>query len=310
MKIVMYHYVRRPDASLPFFKFLHADDFARQLDFFQSTSTILSPTDIFNALKGASVPEGFVLTFDDGLKDHFEYVLPELQSRGLQAFFFVSTGWYKHRRMLNVHRIHLLLGKLGGSKMLDLLKEAVRPEMISKERKESYSGLLYPNQQNDEATLAVKQLLNFYIKDENQSSVLDELMKASAIDEQEAGENFYLGKQDIITMQQAGMCIGSHTENHSVLSKLSYAEQENEIELAADFLEHELTMARPTTFCYPYGYAGTFNESSENILLQKNYDCAFMVDARDAVPADFNGKRFALPRYDCNMFPHGQIWKP
>src|SRR5690348_13268497 len=130
--------------------------------------------------------------------------------------------------------------------------------MISAERQASFSSFIYPNQQNDEATLAVKQLLNFFIKDEYQNGVLDELVKLSNTDEKSAGENLYVSRQDIIAMRDAGMCIGSHTENHPVLSKLSYEEQEQEISLAADFFEQELLIGRPTTFCYPYGYAGTF----------------------------------------------------
>ena len=34
MKVVMYHYVREAAERLPYFRYLHIDDFAQQLDWF------------------------------------------------------------------------------------------------------------------------------------------------------------------------------------------------------------------------------------------------------------------------------------
>lgn len=309
MKIVMYHYVRPQDADLPHFNFLHVDDFARQLDFFQSSSNILSPAALFEALQTGILPEGYLLTFDDGLKDHYEFVLPELIKRGLKGFFFVSTGWYKYQRMLQVHRIHLLLGKFGGDLILEHLKAIIQPAMISHEQQENYSRFNYPNQQNDEATLAVKQLLNFYIESEHQSGVLDELMKRTGLDEAEEGARFYLGKADILAMQSAGMIIGSHTENHPVLSKLSYTEQKKEILQGVEYFENGLGLAKPTSFCYPYGYAGTYNADSIQTLQSNGFTNAFVVDAREVTTDDLLNHPLTLPRFDCNMFPHGKVWR-
>jgi hypothetical protein len=67
MKVVMYHYVREPKDSLAHFNFLHIDDFRRQLDYFQEQSVILSPTALFEGLRTGEVPQGFLLSVDDGL---------------------------------------------------------------------------------------------------------------------------------------------------------------------------------------------------------------------------------------------------
>jgi hypothetical protein len=236
-------------------------------------------------------------------------VLTELVKRGVSAFFFVSTGWYKHQKMLSVHRIHLLLGRYGGVKILSLLQTILTKDMISEEQQQHFENNTYPNQQNDEATLSVKRLLNFFIKNEYVPIVLDSLFERLGIDENKEGNDFYLSKAEIKEMHEAGMIIGSHTENHPVLSKLSFEEQAKEIQLAADYFTTDLHINRPNSFCYPYGYAGTYNDDSKRALTSNGFDCAFVVDARDVAAADLIDNPLTLPRYDCNMFPHGQVWK-
>ena len=72
---------------------------------------------ILSRLKHLS-QNGVVLTFDDGLKDHYNFVYPELKRRGLWGIFYIPTGQYKNKKILDVHRIHLLKGKLGSTKVL------------------------------------------------------------------------------------------------------------------------------------------------------------------------------------------------
>jgi hypothetical protein len=49
-----------------------------------------------------------VLTFDDGLRDHFENVAPVLSEVGVKGLFFVNTGPWEDGRLLSVHMAHLL----------------------------------------------------------------------------------------------------------------------------------------------------------------------------------------------------------
>src|SRR5438045_7573863 len=104
MKAIMYHYVRNEDVSYPFFKFLHVDDFKEQLDYFSSTTTILHPNVLRQGIASGKKTEGVILTFDDGLKDHYKHVMPELVKRGLSAIFYIPTGIYHTKKILAVHR--------------------------------------------------------------------------------------------------------------------------------------------------------------------------------------------------------------
>jgi hypothetical protein len=57
-------------------------------------------------------------------------------------------------------------------------------------------------------------------------------------------------------------------------------------------------------FCYPYGGRETFDDQTESLLADHGIKAAFAVDPRPVSPSDFD-RRFALPCFDCNMFPFG-----
>src|SRR5688500_8938666 len=102
MKAIMYHYVRPDHPDLPYFRHLHVDDFRKQLDHFQRDFHVLSLEELSHALSsGRPVPNGIVLTFDDGFKDHYRFVLPELAKRDIPGIFYVSTYPYLSGRLLD-----------------------------------------------------------------------------------------------------------------------------------------------------------------------------------------------------------------
>lgn len=87
--VVYYHHVH---PSLRHYTSLTPGDFARSLDVLQQALASCDPRALWNG--GAPVlPEApsFLLTFDDGYLDTWEYALPEMEARGLRAMFFVTT---------------------------------------------------------------------------------------------------------------------------------------------------------------------------------------------------------------------------
>ena len=82
----------------------------------------------------AQAPDGVLLTFDDGLRDHRDFVLPVLRERGLFGVFYVASGPAITGRILDVHKVHLVLGRMGGRAVLTWL-EANTPELLSRARR-------------------------------------------------------------------------------------------------------------------------------------------------------------------------------
>jgi peptidoglycan/xylan/chitin deacetylase (PgdA/CDA1 family) len=304
MKAVMYHYVRPAPEQLPCFRYLHVDDFTRQLDWFAHHDRILSREEFDAALETGEPRDGIVLTFDDGLADHYSYVLPQLVERGLFGIFYVCTAPLERRKLLDVHRTHLLLGRLGGQAALQRLSECLDPAMLSDAHVKDFREATYCTQDNDRATTSFKRILNYLIAYEHRERVLDQLF-AQEFDNEEVAEDFYLSAAQIREMDDLGMVMGSHGVNHYVFSKLSLEVQREEIRGSFDSLARVL--GKPvTTFCYPYGGRHTFTEETVSLLEQVGCLYAFSVNPRAVTSADLTEHPQALPRYDCNMFPHGR----
>jgi peptidoglycan/xylan/chitin deacetylase (PgdA/CDA1 family) len=305
MKAIMYHYVRPAPEGLPYFRYLHVDDFVRQLDWFARESRFVTRQEFDDARLSGAAPEGVLLTFDDGLADHYRYVFPLLAERGLFAFFYVCTSPLQTRKLLDVHRIHLLLGRLGGQEALRRLLAHLDAEMLSDSHVEAFRKTTYGNQQNDGATTHFKRTLNYLISYDYREQVLDRMFQESFGYEHEFAKDFYLNPNQIREMDAAGMVIGSHGANHYVFSKIPAAKQRHEIIMSFDHLSE--VIGRPvTTFCYPYGGHHTF--TPETVAILKEAGCEFSFDVN---PADITGLELrcspqALPRYDCNMFPYGR----
>ena len=150
-----------------------------------------------------------------------------------------------------------------------------------------------------------KKILNYYISYEAREKVLQSLVKDLLLDEEKIVNDFYLSLDEIKTMQTAGMIIGSHSADHPVMSKLSFQEQEIQIENSFSFLEKTTNGLAYKTFCYPYG--GFHSFTVETILQQNDCLFSFNVESRDIISDDLLHRKQALPRYDCNMFAHGKV---
>jgi peptidoglycan/xylan/chitin deacetylase (PgdA/CDA1 family) len=305
MKAIMYHYVRPPPEQLAYFRYLHVEDFARQLDYFAERYGFVTREQFQRARETGQVPNGVILTFDDGLADHYEYVLPLLRERALFGFFYVCTAPYESGKLLDVHRIHLILGRLGGRAALRRLSEHLTDEMFDHSHVREFREATYSNQDNDRATTLFKRTLNYLISYQYRERVLNQLFDEEFGTQEEVTRRFYLSADQIREMDSSGMVIGSHGVNHYVFSKLSVAEQRQEI--TTSFTQLSSILGKPLmTFCYPYGGRHTFTSDTIRLLNEAGSVFAFDVNPRDVSAEDLIRSPQALPRYDCNMFPHGR----
>lgn len=308
MKAVMYHYVRPDQPDLPFFRYLHLEDFRRQLDWIAETFGFVTRDDFETALEAREPVPGALLTFDDGIADHYVHVFPELERRGLWGVFYVPTGIYARRALLDVHRIHLLIGRHGGLKALEALKGIIDDHMLVDRDNAAFRANTYRFQDNDEATTEVKRILNYYISYEHRASVLTEVLAELNGHRGNGFDGFYLTLDQMREMAAAGMVIGSHSVSHPVFSKLDVDAQWREIDGSFGFLEETLS-APVTTFCYPYGGFHNFTDDTQRLLRQRGCRYAFNVEPRDIEARDLRDAPMALPRYDCNMLRFGRASK-
>lgn len=304
----MYHYVRESVPHLPFFRYLSFDNFKKQLDYFEKNFGLVSFEEFcrlktepkfINVLKNK-----ILLSFDDGLKEHFSLVFPELLKRKALGIFFMPTAVLEEEKALSVHKIHYLLGHGGGGgKLLDLALELIEPSMCEGENAylfEDYYDLL----DDEESVKNFKLLLNYNLKEEFKEEVLSALIKKCGLSEAQIYENYYLNREELKIMSENQMLIGSHAHSHINFLNLNAKEEAKEVQKSFEIL----SFLDPTirTFCYPYG---EFSRNSRAILQNLGVDFAFVsLDEykKDIDEEDLKKNPFTLSRYDCNAFKFGK----
>jgi peptidoglycan/xylan/chitin deacetylase (PgdA/CDA1 family) len=305
VKPVMYHYVRPAAASLPYFPYLSLAGFERQLDDFASGYGFVGRDDFVRWTKGGQAPDGVLLTFDDGLRDHAEFVLPALQERGLFGLFYVSSGPSMTGRILDVHKVHLALGRLGAPAALAWLKSNA-PDCLRAEEASGSAVSPYAHQSSDETTKFLKQLFNWRLGVDDRAGVLDGLLDHAFAGAPPRWQDFYLDERGLRDLSDAGMGVGPHSHTHAVSILLSPERQREEIRLSSDFVERN-GGSREWGYCYPFGSRSAFSQETERAVAEAGCPFAFAFEARDIATPLADAERFALPRHNCNAFPHGAV---
>ena len=309
MKSIMYHYVRPFSLEYSNLNNLHINDFIKQLDFFEKEFGFVSKEDFVNCFKTGKPVKGVVLTFDDGLSCHYDYVFKELKKRNLWGIFYIPIQPYTQGTLLDVHRSHLLLAKYKSSIVFSFLKSIIDDSLFDKSKIDEFKEFTYKTQENDQYTLLVKRILNYFIDYKHREEILNKLMNHFIADESEIFKSFYLKPSQIKEMHDDGMIIGSHTVNHPVMSRLNENRQELQIINSFNYLEKIVKKLHHKTFCYPYGGFHSFTSKTEEILAREGCLYSFNVEQRDIEKLDLISRPQALPRYDCNQFKHGQVRK-
>ena len=116
MKSIMYHYIRNYNKEFPYHNYLEKKIYKKQIKNFSKLGIASNKEEIY------SYNKKYVLTFDDGFKDHL-WVAEELKKNYCIGLFFISSLPYKNNELLDVHKTHLIIGKVGGALALNELKK-------------------------------------------------------------------------------------------------------------------------------------------------------------------------------------------
>ena len=307
MKAVMYHYVRSFNENFPNFRYLNIENFKKQLDYFENKFGFVSLDEWEKFVTDGFLPDikgKVILTFDDSLSCHYSNVFRELKKRNLWGIFYIATDPYTKGTMLSVHKVHSLCGKFSGTKLNNLMASIIEDDMLHSDIKKDLKKNTYIKQKNNDGINNFKRTINYYLKNEHKSYVLNEI--ASFLDFKYNLEDFYISEINLTAMSNSNMFIGSQTQSHPVMSNLSYSDQKIEIEGSIEYLESKNFM-KVRTYCHPFGGFYSFNDHTINILNANNFVYSFSTESRDIVNLDFQKNLVqSLPRYDCNEFFYGK----
>ena len=257
---------------------LFTDEFDAQMAYVARHFNALAEEELKAVLQGSRPVRDYslVVTFDDGYENNFTHALPILQRHGLRAVFFVTTNLIGND--LAAFWFDRLDQVLGTAPFVDIQRTLldVDPslDVESKHRLRAQFKRLSHERQSELLAVLEKQ---FDVP--NCAVVNPDLYRAMNWDQ-------------VRELSRHGMTIGSHTENHQILSAVDPEQAYREVLRSRERIEAE-TGCECWCFGYPNGQWKDFRESDQLALRQAGYQCAFT-----QVPGTLSSSspRFTLPR--------------
>jgi len=294
-----YHYVRHNDDSDPFKRLLGTseNEFYEHLKMLSHHYEFISLDDVYNFLytdkwtqKGKP---GLLLTFDDGLSDHFNAakILSEFNIKGV---FFIPTCILKERQPANPTIIHYCIAKYGIVKFLEVYdKILIEKNIVEKTYKIRY------NKEIDsiwDVIAKIKSIFKYRFSYQHTRSILLLIYQRLLLKEYpNVIDMMHLSEEQIKKMNIMGHNFGTHTHTHISLpaKKLTKEQQELELIEAKQILE-KVTKEPIISFSHPYGETKDCLIPSQLVDLLKIYKLIFTVEQKNNV---INTSPYSIGRY-------------
>ena len=279
LTVMMYHYIRNPgdtaeaDSGIPG---MSVGAFEAQLDELSRQHTFVTWPEACRAIQeNKPLPNSAcLLTFDDGVRDHYINVFKILRDRNLSGLFFVLDRSEEDGLVL-AHKIHFLLARLGLPELRKMVWEKLTPAQREKFTQAENKYLhKYPGDSLDSQINLLKAVLQRDLSGDV-NPLLSDLFVMHVGPEKETARNYYLNLEQIHEMRSCGMHFGGHSHNHPWFDWIDAETRAAEIKASAEWLQQ--FEPHPWAFAYPYG--GPSDDSPE-ILHKHGFIAAFTTKAR------------------------------
>jgi len=275
LSILIYHRVlAAPD---PILDVIDAATFERHVALLASEFNVLPLGEACARLARGGLPaRAACITFDDGYADNERVALPILKRFGVQATFFVSTGFSDGGIMFNDRVIEAVRCAPAGTYDLSRIGLGSHSLHDSASRRAAIDALL--------AQIKYRPI-------GERSALVEQLVVAMRTT---SPKDLMMRPAQIKRLYDEGMEIGGHTVNHPILAVLDAQEARAEIVDGKHRLE-EITGAPVTLFAYPNGKPGQ-DYGPRDVELVKKAGFAAAVSTRTGV-AGRGSDVFQLPRF-------------
>lgn len=274
LTVMMYHYIRDPgdeaEAGSGILG-MSTKAFEAQLDDISKHYTFVTWLDVCAALKDEKpLPSSpCLLTFDDGVRDHYLNVFRILRQRDISGLFFVLARQQNDGMALG-HKLHFLLARLSP----DELRAAILAKLVAPEQKHFLSAerqyqVKYPGRSPDEKINLLKAVLQRDLSP-IVDPILSELFESQISSEYKVAQEFYLNPNQIREMSAGGMHFGGHSRTHPWFDWITAEQRAAEIKASADYLKQIET--EPWAFAFPYG---GLSGDSPQLLQQHGFIASF-----------------------------------
>lgn len=278
---VCYHYIGRRDRfPYPGINGITIEELNNQIEILSKQFTFIGVRELKKAIESRhSLPEYCAtLTFDDGLREHYEEALPVLKRHGVPFIFFASSMPYSEKKALTVHKIHYLRSIVEPDLFLQQVIEtasslcglALDWEQVRYEIPPNY----YPY--DDDKARIQKYLLNFHLPGSCRDRIIEHLF-AKHCDESSFCRDFYMNVDQLKEVHHRYDALGLHCHSHVPLAALDDVAAEFEIMHCKEVLE-ELVGGQLSCVSYPYGYAQAVSLREERIAGKAGLSFGFTME--------------------------------
>lgn len=266
-KIVIfnYHRIKSLNTRTPFDEGVFGPDSTRlqsELEWINKETRVLSEEELIDIVyKKKKIKEiCSLVTFDDGYRDNFDIAYPMLKNLGIPAIFFIPT-------------YHLTERKVGWWDIVAyLIKEF---QKCPTAKRFIFEGVEYRD-------LRADQLIKYFIgqiKSMNASEINGYLIRLSEtlnipFPDSQLQSDELMNCEQIKILSQNGMTIGSHSHDHSILSKQDGSTLKKQLEKSIEILERVISK-KINSIAYPVGGYQHFDETTKNISKDVGFKLGF-----------------------------------
>lgn len=244
----------------------------------------LSADEFIQAIRTKTPARVACLTFDDGYRDCWNSVVPQLDALSIPVEFYVNSSFVAGEPFWRDQIRAIISNGLQD----DFIRFAGWQVPAAKLYSVSKDPLVFNSYE-------VRETVRTYAK----TKAIEGKMPA------------FCSLEDLRKVEKMKhVKIGNHTEHHLVLASLTALQQQDEIESCQKFLQENFSSTKISrVFSIPFGNSGTYNEVTIQILKQLNFVGAFTTDGGAYLT---NGPLTEVVKdfYLVKRFLPKQYWRP
>ena len=255
--VLMYHRVltpeeRRTAASHPALV-VERDTFARQMALLKKRFVVLSAAEFADHIEHRRPfpSSSCIVTFDDGWRDNYDNALPILSGLSIPSLIFLPMNFIGRRRVFWQEALVQLLLRAVGLVRQEPGRRAALEALLTPA---GLAGVLDESGSNPTTTIIGAVSAQKALTRETIERVVAELAKNVGVRMEDLAEtDGFIDWTQVQSMARQGVTFGGHGVDHLLLTQVSDAQADAEIEGSKIALDERLREPTPT-FSYPNGY--------------------------------------------------------
>ena len=265
----MFHYVR-PSYEGTGIRGLTVSEFRDLLNGIRLRFEFINPSNLFRVTRKSieykETHPSVLLTFDDGLRDHYEFVAPILEEYDIRGLFFVNSQQYQLGCSLLIHRWHAIRERIPHLVDNQVFKKLV--ESLDTKNFDIRSAIRW----DDGAMANFKYCFNYRMSEKEQTFVVTTLESEFGLNPP-AVEKIYMTPTEISDLVRRGHLVASHSHAHSCLARLTESELRHDLNQSFDFITSVGGDRR--VFAYPFGKSESFSTEVMDVISSVGVQVAF-----------------------------------